>query len=537
MHLSDLKYTGKQSHISTHQDDFTIILEEHTAGSNSVWQETRLPSNPAFGSLEDENIPERIRGMMALYDFGDGSFRQKCQNFYVQGKYMEDYEDDAPWDGRFQRYFTTYHDLRSEQLRGYFTWRTRLRQGCFEPIIPSLAYMYLYELLNGIGTTSPEDTLQKMQAFETGFLDAGYAGIGEEHMRENLHRWMLEYAILNHLPQEITRQYADADKLKTDAALIVLRSPGEHSDEDLYEALNFLGGQKTDRSIVIQKHETEGKHLFAAVWKYALAHYKVNRKDLFTACFGKQATYAWHPLENAVYWNGHPSEDADYPLTGCRLYLCRGGKWKVFCYQKLQFQKSLFEGLLHETDRRLRLYFNTGRPLKENIDNAWAASFIEAVLEADRQEKYEASRPKITIHFDDLDRIRQDAVLTRDSLLTEEEKAEYDISPQTASEVLSDKPTSDSSTSDLPTSVPSFSVPMPGVVLSDRQIQILGMLLQGASVRETIRSHHEMAEMIADDLNEALFDEIGDSIVECDGEELFLIEDYRDDLIQILGGN
>ena len=132
---------------------------------------------------------------------------------------MEDYEDDAPWNGEFRRYFTTYHDLNLRQLRGYFTWRTRLRKGDFSPIAASLAYLYLYELLNGIGTSSPEDSLRKMREFEIGFLDSG---IGDPGIRGNLRRWMLEYAVLHNVSPALARQYADPALLKKDSALAVL---------------------------------------------------------------------------------------------------------------------------------------------------------------------------------------------------------------------------------------------------------------------------------------------------------------------------
>ena len=46
-----------------------------------------------------------------------------------------------------------------------------------------------------------------------------------------------------------------------------------------------------------------------------------------------------------------------------------------------------------------------------------------------------------------------------------------------------------------------------------------------------------MPDMTADLINEAMFDEIGDSIIECDNGTLSLIEDYREDLIRLLGGN
>ena len=46
-----------------------------------------------------------------------------------------------------------------------------------------------------------------------------------------------------------------------------------------------------------------------------------------------------------------------------------------------------------------------------------------------------------------------------------------------------------------------------------------------------------MPTVIADGINEALFDLLGDSAVECDGQDIVLVEDYREDLIRLLGGN
>ncbi len=34
-----------------------------------------------------------------------------------------------------------------------------------------------------------------------------------------------------------------------------------------------------------------------------------------------------------------------------------------------------------------------------------------------------------------------------------------------------------------------------------------------------------------------MYDEIGDSIVDCDQDQLSLVEDYREDLIRLLGGD
>ena len=43
-----------------------------------------------------------------------------------------------------------------------------------------------------------------------------------------------------------------------------------------------------------------------------------------------------------------------------------------------------------------------------------------------------------------------------------------------------------------------------------------------------------MPSVVADAINEALFDEIGDNVLTCEGDEITLVEDYREDLESIL---
>ena len=45
-----------------------------------------------------------------------------------------------------------------------------------------------------------------------------------------------------------------------------------------------------------------------------------------------------------------------------------------------------------------------------------------------------------------------------------------------------------------------------------------------------------MPSLVADAINEALSEEIGDNVIECDGDDIIVIEDYRDDILRIIGG-
>ncbi len=62
-------------------------------------------------------------------------------------------------------------------------------------------------------------------------------------------------------------------------------------------------------------------------------------------------------------------------------------------------------------------------------------------------------------------------------------------------------------------------------------------MLKGGSAAGIIAANHGMPEIYADSINEAFFDEIGDNVIECDGSELVLVDDYRDDVMKIIAGN
>lgn len=553
---------------------------------------------------DDEILPEKIRGMKRLYKYGDGTFRERSMNFYIQGKYMEDYEDDVPWHGNFRRYFPTYHDLRNDQLRGYFTWRTDIRRGIFKKVPDSVVYIYIYELLNVIGASSPEESLQKLKEFEEGYLGpertgsegsgAGAAGPvsekeGENAIHQNLHKWMLEFAVLHGVDPETACRYADPEMIQRDHALEVLRDPRHFEDREVFDALCLFAGSKITSSPVIKKTE-EGIPLFAKAWRYACSHFNENGRELFNHCFGDLKTKVWFPLESVMYGARRPAEPVSYILNPCRKYTFDGRFWKESSYLKILFDKKRLTGLLHETDRQLRLYLKAGGRLKEMSDEAWAAPYVHAVIEADRAAKIEAAKPKVHIRFSDLDQIRRDALATRDSLLTEEERQEkYVTTVETALSEYSDlmnsgtnNPQFDNSekagtcpersvisagtepalddvfagtgTNRLPgekhsaDDIKNFSEEnqlagkmegkepcSPALPLDENQRDLLLALLRGESVRERITKQHGMPEIVADELNEALFDEIGDSVVECDGDEIILVEDYREDIMELLG--
>ena len=528
------------------QDTLGTGQDTPGAAQDGVYTDTALPFAGSTYKPPGQSVPARLRQLRRMFEYEKGSSLRRPHNFYTQALFMQDYEDDCPWSGPFTCYFPSYHDMTTQQLRGYFTWRTRVRKGEYGPIAVSAAYIYIYELLNGIGASSPEDALAKMRDFETGFLDAG---MGDDRLRQNLRRWMPEFCVRSGLPAETTRQVTDPETLERDEALCALRSPTEHSDEAVYAALLFFCRKKMEGSPAAADDPVRRAHLFAQAWREA-SPYSEQGRDLFTLCFGEPVKRTWFPLANAVYYQKTKPEDRDYRLNGCRSFHCRDGVWKTRSFEKLFYNRDLLQGFVRETDAKLRRYLKTGRYLKEKPEFAWAVSFIEKAIEEDRQAQIEAARPKIEINLSELDAIRADAAVTRDSLLTDEERGETAGGPATGAAPAAQSPAeapviqapagaaaATPATPQITPAAPQIApAAPPELPLDSVQLQVLRMLLRGEDPAALLRQNHLMASITADFINEALYDEIGDSVLLCEDDHLILVEDYRTDIEELLGG-
>ena len=212
-----------------------------TCKSNTVYTDTPLPFAKGSDFLKKkEYIPEKITEMRKLYRYDDYSGQLRAKNFYRQAKFMEDYEDD--YHGQvcdISGYFTTYHDLSDKQLRTYFTWRTEVRNGVYNKTFTSYIYLYIYEFLCGIGSSSSVESLNKLKEFEEKFIEGGFLEDNTQ-IKRNLHRWYFEYSLVKGFPVDEVKKYIDKEILDRDHALEILKKSGDYDDIEIFDAICFF---------------------------------------------------------------------------------------------------------------------------------------------------------------------------------------------------------------------------------------------------------------------------------------------------------
>lgn len=474
--------------------------------SNILRKETDSTEEKINLNFEDTQlVPKEIKKMIESYQYSlPGSVRRE-QNFYLQGKLMASYEDHYEGKQSFLRYYPTHHDLTVGQARTYFTWRTKIRQNIYEKISDSYAYIYLYELLNGIGIKNPEEGLDKLITFNKNYAQRFSPEIGAY-----LERWIRDYIVFYNINKANNTFFVkEQDNDKKYGRLLY---PDQFSNHEVAESLIKLSNYKIENCPLYKKNIEKFEHLLVLIWRKIL-DLRSEGFDFFTSYIAYKNQMTIQLFSAAVFNHQLKPKTTSYEIDQIRKYFYDEEKNTWYCesYWGLTGQKSIMGNFLHEVDREIRLKFNLGRNLKpRKIEKHYLKAIRDGIKEYQIEEQ-KLKQPKIEFNLSQLSTIREDAAGTRDSLLTEEElQAEQEEKKQIEEFVVDDE--------------------QENYGLSSEEKTTIILLLKGKDINKYLKEHHLMAAVIIDNINEKLFDEFGDNVIEFINDIPTVIEDYQEDL-------
>lgn len=474
--------------------------------SNILRKETKSTEEKINLNFEDTQfVPKEIKKMIESYQYSlPGSIRRE-QNFYLQGKLMGSYEDHYDGKQSFLRYYPTYHDLTVGQARTYFTWRTKIRQNIYEKISDSYAYIYLYELLNGIGIKNPEEGLDKLITF-----NKNYAQKFSPEMGAYLERWIRDYIIFYNINK--TNNTFFVKEQTNDKKYEQLLYPDQFSNHEVAESLIKLSNYKIRNCPLYKKSIEKFEYLLVLIW-HKILDLRNDGFDFFTSYIAYKNQMTIQLFSAAVFNHQLEPQTTSYEIDQIRKYFYDKEKNTWYCesYWGLTGQKSIMGNFLHEVDREIRLRFNLGRNLKpRKIEKHYLEAIRDGIKEYQIEEQ-KLKQPKIEFNLSQLSTIREDAAGTRDSLLTEEElQAEQEEREQIEETAVNDE--------------------QEDYGLSSEEMATIILLLKGKDLNKYLKEHHLMAAVIIDNINEKLFDEFGDNVIEFINDIPTVIEDYQEDL-------
>ena len=397
-----------------------------------------------------------------------------------------------------------------------------------EYITKPLHLLYIYELLCGIGSSSPVDSLNKLKEFEEKFIEGGFLEDSTQ-IKRNLHRWYLEYSLVKGFSVDEVKKYIEKDVLDRDHALEILKKSGNYNDIEIFESISFFAGKRFLNSVSLKKEREKSIIIYAYVWKFILKAGNIDGKSIFTHCFGRLQNRSIYPLLNAVYRDDKVISDIDYIVNGVRSYHCKSGRWKEKSYIRACFNKKKLVSIVHEIDRLIRDEFKLGYYLKPNMEDTRIADLIAVAFNEAVKEIKHNERKRINIDFSVLKKIRNDAEITKTNLLVDEDIDEKDDIQNTIEKhyiEYDDGNKSKTENSDF-NKISEKS--------DDINLNILKYIVAGKDYKQLIRLNNMFTSIITDNINEVFFEEIGDNILECEGDEIYLVEDYREDILNIIG--
>ena len=431
------------------QDIIDAILYSASHRPGSHFSSTVYADEPIIttGRQMKSYVPERIRQMKEISRYTEGRdgrpghWLSETQYFYLQGTFMADYEDDYPYTGSFKGYYPTYNDMSDRQLRGYFSWRTQVRRGRVEEAPVAFAFMYLYELICGIGVESPLDGFRKIQ----GFIEA-YRGFAPEIGRFG-DTWLADYAIYHGLDPELlagtrtvafdrslaalesagARAKAQAPVRRTKNAPPTIPLPADVALEDeLFDALAELSTYRVKASRMYKAHPEGFRHVTCAVYVRLSIYYERQRKKgLIESWFGEKLELPYTMFGSAVFFDPEPHADTVYRLDEETTFRCTDRSWTCERHQGARNRNGKLGQVLRAVDRKLREAYDFPYPLKDDGKTPkYLDQFIDQEIEVWRTWEEAHAPREVRIDLGQLSDIRSAAAKTREALLTDEERGE-----------------------------------------------------------------------------------------------------------------
>lgn len=431
------------------------------------------------------------------------AYRQSRESIFIkQGKLLAAYEDDYVYDRRVTHYFPTYQSLTNPELRGYFSWRTKLRRGNLQKTSLTYAFLYIYELLNQIGVADPMDGYRKLTEFRDAY------GALDDGILPYLNLWLMDYVVYYNLDAGLL---ADDPQVRFNRGIAVLDSIQSRGDEEVIRAVKQLSPKWLERSKFYREYREDCDTVTVRVLRRMSAHYNARcKKTMVEQYFGSFSQYRVILFDAAVFHERQVEGNRQYKVDENYIYRCRNGLWSVQKYNCLPHSNGKLGDVLKAIDGVMRECYGYGRPIQYKLDTKWILKIIQEEARNLLAEKKAAEEKKITIDYSRLARIRSDAAVTRDRLMVEEE-AEEEVPP-------AQPPAPAEEPEDTP--------------LTRDEYRLLQSLLYGRDYG-WVRSSGLMLSVLVDGINDKLYDTFSDSVLLGD-DPPELIEDYIADLKEMI---
>ncbi len=507
---------------------------------------TAEPINHTEQFLKDKKVLSQIRQMktMSISNLNTTSTQEKASKlFYLQGTFVDDLTDNYNINIPCEFHTPTYNSLNIYQLRSYFSWRTFIREGDFRPTEISYIYLYIYELLNGIGINNSIDGLNKL--LEIWHYYRKYAS----KMDLYLPNWLKDYYIIN----DIKIPYQDLEveypiKPKNAQALINEIILGNYENKlKFYDCESEYHILKS--KIMEHKYSFIIEMVIPTIFANLDKHFNMYGYAFNEILFGSIKRIDWEPFKGAIYYHNPTIRDFNVSLNENEKYFKIQNKYYKEIFVKSSYYNSLMGYILKNIDITLRECFKMSRNLKINnnmlddvfkndkklyefLTNGKIIDIINITIKKYLIENKteinniitEQRKKNIIIDSNKFNNIRESSNRVQEKLIIEEEGEIKSIFKEPEEIVNGSNDIFENLIASLNKAELEF---VKKIVALDNRDNLINYC----------KENNILYEVMLENINSKALETIGDNLIEDYGDEIIIYAEYIESVSQELGGN
>ena len=468
-------------------------------------------------------------------------YTDQAKIFYEQGMFMKDVEDDYEGIAPFEAHFPYYQRMGVEQLRTYFTWRTKVREGRIDPIPVSYGFLYIYELLNQIGVDNPGEGLKRLLVFWQEFRKI------DPILDKYMFQWLKDYHIYYPVSQTFS-EFAAWQHLIMNYPTVF----GYGSDEEVsFELFSGISKYKIQESIF---YTEENKELIHKCFHYILESFRSafekENKCFEDVIFYSQASpLSWSPFRRALFYPAQEQSSRQVVISVREVYTCNEEGWQYRGVMLSEQGRRLLGYILREMESSLRNVTKFKHKLTANPEvcsernlallTEMGIEFPETIQELVKEFYRIFTHKEVKVDVGNLQEIRKQALQTQEKLIVPEEgihqsrllsftengnREETQTKLQVEGQEESQQDVENDPWSKLITS------------LTTTEQEALKLIIQGQPIHSFVVEKGIMLEVLIDDINQKAMDYVGDTLLEVD-DTVTIYDEYKDYLKELSPGN
>jgi len=491
--------------------------------------------------------------------------------FYKQAQFMKDFEDDYDKIVPFSSYFPYYQSMNYEQLRTYFTWRTKVRQGNIENNSLSYAFIYIYELLNNIGIDNAVNGLDKLVFFWESFKKFDMT------IDKYLIKWIKDYYIYYELPNSF-KDFLLKNELQSHYPDIAFYESENNCDFQHLCSISKYNIKKSafyddEKQLVMDCADfviSKLKNLFA----------KSNLEFDNLIFQTSKSKFEWIPFEGALFYQHLKQPNRQIIFSNDEVYTYNQNKCLRSIFIARDSGKQLLAYIFKQMEVVLRKVTNYKFKITANLNmintetllklGALGISIEKVVTDATLEFYSDRNKTVVTVDESALNKIRKESLQTQEKLSIPENEFEQikiftindesnilemkkeDLKNRNEKSLLLETSLTNntktvlfealdiSKASEEIISTQQNLLAQNDVwssfknLLSEIELKALAIISQDDSdIKQFAHENGLMIEVLMDSINEKAFDSIGDNVVEIDN-SINIYDEYKEKIMYML---